>query len=1126
MVIAALFGGVAGASDLPDCPKNVWHNCFGTFIHGPKSEWAGDIYQGEYLNGQASGQGTYIWKNGDKYVGEWKSDIRNGKGTFTYGPKSDRAGTIYIGDFKNGRANGKGKAIALDGSVYEGEVKDSERSGQGTFISAEGVVQHGIWKNDKFQYAKKSTKPAPVAKITTRTGVDSSLPDCPSDMNLLRHNCFGTYTYRGNIYVGEWRDGSYGGQGTFTYNPNGEHAGMRYTGEWKVGKWNGQGTLTHQDGSVSKGIWKDDKFQYTKTPPYNSAISSTPKTTNLCDFNNARGCRNNALCHLAVTTLNSGQKLWTSFNSIHVLEAKKRGLSCGVESISSSEVAMASDLPPCSSTTTGYKHNCFDKIWFDGGNIYVGEFKDNERTGQGTYTFGSGSQWTGDKYVGQFKNGFFNGKGTYTWADGKIYVGQFKYDKRTGQGTYYFIDGDKYAGQVEDGFFNGKGTYTWVDGIESYVGEWKNDKYDGQGTFTYADGITSYVGKWKNNQYHGQGTFTWADGSSHAGEWKNDMSHGQGIYTFKDGSTFVGEFKYGEWFKGTLTLSNGGTSITGSWKDKKVNGQGTRIYGANSGIAGTTYIGDFKNNMANGQGTLTWSSGRIQEGIWKDDKFQYAKAPSCPSKNASSWNSCVGSTTDTNGNTYEGRWENGQKHGQGTLVFASGAKYVGGWKYNKRNGKGTYTYGLMSKLAGDKYVGEYRDNKWNGKGTYTYGPKSKLAGDKYVGSWKDDKKNGQGTYTHANGDTYIGGWKDNKENGRGRYSYLNVGVYFGEFKDGKANGQGTFTFSSKSQWAGDIYVGEWKDDRTNGQGVYTSADGSKYIGEFKDNEQTGQGTFTFGPNSEWAGDKYVGRFKDGKRNGQGTYTFADGTVQKGTWRDGEFQYAKTRTQNDQTIPASSGSGFAVSSDGYVITNSHVIDGCQDVFIHTPQKDVKMRVISNDPKNDLALLKGNFKPLAVFSLSTKSPEITQDIFVAGYPFGYRVSSSVKVTKGIISSLTGIGNDFSNFQMDAALQSGNSGGPVLDDMGNVVGVAVAKLDAMKMLKDTGSIPENTNFGIKANVVKSVLDSSSVDVPSENKSVISTSQRAKLITDGTYYISCWMTLAQIEKVRSKKVLFSELD
>ena len=235
---------------------------------------------------------------------------------------------------------------------------------------------------------------------------------------------------------------------------------------------------------------------------------------------------------------------------------------------------------------------------------------------------------------------------------------------------------------------------------------------------------------------------------------------------------------------------------------------------------------------------------------------------------------------------------------------------------------------------------------------------------------------------------------------------------------------------------------------------------------------------------------------------------------------------KAPTQDDQVIPASSGSGFAVSSAGYVMTNSHVIDGCQDVFIHTPEKDVRMRVISNDPKNDLALLKGNFSPLAVFSLSSKRPEILQDIYVAGYPFGYKVSSSVKVTKGIISSLTGIGNDFSNMQIDAALQSGNSGGPILDDMGNVVGVAVAKLDAMQMLKDTGSIPENTNFGIKASVVKSVLDSSSVDVPSANKSAISKSQLGKMITDGTYYISCWMTMAQIEKVRSKKVLFSEFD
>ncbi len=69
---------------------------------------------------------------------------------------------------------------------------------------------------------------------------------------------------------------------------------------------------------------------------------------------------------------------------------------------------------------------------------------------------------------------------------------------------------------------------------------------------------------------------------------------------------------------------------------------------------------------------------------------------------------------------------------------------------------------------------------------------------------------------------------------------------------------------------------------------------------------------------------------------------------------------------------------------------------------------------------------------------------QEIFVAGFPFGKAISSSLKITKGIISSLTGVGDNDSNVQIDAALQPGNSGGPIFDDKGNVLAVAVAKLD----------------------------------------------------------------------------------
>ena len=120
---------------------------------------------------------------------------------------------------------------------------------------------------------------------------------------------------------------------------------------------------------------------------------------------------------------------------------------------------------------------------------------------------------------------------------------------------------------------------------------------------------------------------------------------------------------------------------------------------------------------------------------------------------------------------------------------------------------------------------------------------------------------------------------------------------------------------------------------------------------------------------------------------------------------------------------------------------------------------------------------------------------------------------------------MGNNFSNIQIDAALQSGNSGGPILDDLGNVVAFAVAKLDAKFMFEKFGIIPENTNFGIKSSVVRSVLDSNNVDSPTANTRSISKSKLGEMISDGTYYISCWMTMAQIEKMKNQKVFFSDL-
>ncbi len=229
---------------------------------------------------------------------------------------------------------------------------------------------------------------------------------------------------------------------------------------------------------------------------------------------------------------------------------------------------------------------------------------------------------------------------------------------------------------------------------------------------------------------------------------------------------------------------------------------------------------------------------------------------------------------------------------------------------------------------------------------------------------------------------------------------------------------------------------------------------------------------------------------------------------------------------DILLPASSGSGFAISSDGHIITNYHVVEVCQDVKVRKQGKMFSTNIVTFDPRNDLALIKGDFSPSTVFPLSQGKAELLQDIFVAGYPFGRKLSTSVKVTKGIVSSLTGIGNNFSNMQIDAALQPGNSGGPILDNKGNVIGVAVAKLDIAKILEDFGTIPENTNFGIKTSVLRNMLEGVDVTLDTPNICPISNTELGRRITDGSFDLSCMMSVAQIEERQSKKVMFQESD
>ena len=91
---------------------------------------------------------------------------------------------------------------------------------------------------------------------------------------------------------------------------------------------------------------------------------------------------------------------------------------------------------------------------------------------------------------------------------------------------------------------------------------------------------------------------------------------------------------------------------------------------------------------------------------------------------------------------------------------------------------------------------------------------------------------------------------------------------------------------------------------------------------------------------------------------------------------------------------------------------------------------------------------------------------------------------------------------------------------------MGVAVSKLDVDKVYEDFGVIPENTNFGIKASVIKNLLLSNNVELKSPNTIELPKSQLSKITTKGTLHLSCWMTVAQIKKMQSQKAMFEKFD
>jgi uncharacterized protein len=184
------------------------------------------------------------------------------------------------------------------------------------------------------------------------------------------------------------------------------------------------------------------------------------------------------------------------------------------------------------------------------------------------------------------------------------------------------------------------------------------------------------------------------------------------------------------------------------------------------------------------------------------------------------------------------------------------------------------------------------------------------------------------------------------------------------------------------------------------------------------------------------------------------------------------QDSQAPTTSQQSLKVSTtGSGFYVSNAALLLTNYHVVEGCRAISIPGGSASV----VGVDPQNDLALLSAPPRSGGVAALRV-SPAVRagERVVAVGFPLVGFLAEQANVTTGDVSSLAGIGNDSRYLQITAPVQPGNSGGPLFDVAGNIIGVVSAKLDAIKVAGITGDIPENVNFALNVSVVRAFLDS----------------------------------------------------
>ena len=201
----------------------------------------------------------------------------------------------------------------------------------------------------------------------------------------------------------------------------------------------------------------------------------------------------------------------------------------------------------------------------------------------------------------------------------------------------------------------------------------------------------------------------------------------------------------------------------------------------------------------------------------------------------------------------------------------------------------------------------------------------------------------------------------------------------------------------------------------------------------------------------------------------------------------------------------SATGFAINNKGYIVTNYHVVDKANTIKVKgingNFEKAIEAEIVIEDANNDICVLKvsDSIQGEIPYGLAEKVSEVGKAVYVLGYPLRTSMGDEIKLTNGIISSKTGYQSDPTSYQISAPVQNGNSGGPVFDDNGNIIGIVNAK-----HLK-----AENASYCIKINYLKTLLEplENPIQIPQKSDmSQLNLSRKTSLIKDYVYLIEIY--------------------